>query len=187
MSVLIDSYASANQDAQDFLSSAGPDFAQIFLGNGTILSNANFWAYRSGSITGNAYAKIYAVTGTMGSTAVPTGSALATSDPVDVSTLSASYSWKNFVFSGANQIQLVAGTVYALVLEYNVVTSSAWLVWGEDQSSPTHQGNWCALQAGSWVANAAYDFCFQVFGFDRDVKLQKKRLRPRPFAPGLSR
>ncbi|MEK7112866.1 MAG: right-handed parallel beta-helix repeat-containing protein, partial [Patescibacteria group bacterium] len=90
--VTLDSYSEANKDNSYALrSSAGSarGVAQTFDVGATtsILTSAKFHLAKVGSPTGNAVAKIYALTGSSGTTGKPTGTALAVSNNFDVSTL----------------------------------------------------------------------------------------------------
>lgn len=108
---LIDTFALANGDQNIRLSSGdNQGIAQSFTGNGAKITRCVVNMRAFGTITGNIFAKIYAITGTSGSSAIPTGSALATSDAIDVSTIASGVNQNySFNFSGANQFQTVNG------------------------------------------------------------------------------
>lgn len=80
-----------------------------------------------GSPTGTAKVKIYAITGTPGTNAQPTGAALATSESIDVSNLIASAvdQYTEFHFTGADQITLSPNTYYFWLLDANSITGDA--------------------------------------------------------------
>lgn len=163
----IDKYAESNSSAS--LSSYAGYIAlyqgQSFTNTNSItLSSCKAYLTKTGSPTGSIYAYIYAHTGTYGSTGVPTGSALATSDAVDVSTLTGSQALYTFTFSGANKITLTASTYYCLVIAYNGGNSSNLINVFRDNSSSTHSGNWYySGNASSWTA-ANQDMIFYVYG-----------------------
>jgi hypothetical protein len=69
-----------------------------------------------GSPTGNVYAKLYAMSGNYGTSAAPTGSVLATSDPVDASVCTGLIA-KTFSFT--NNFVLTVGSFYVIVIEYS--------------------------------------------------------------------
>ena len=80
-------------------------------------------------------AELYACTGAPGTDGVMTGSALAVSDSVNITS---SYNdWPEFIFS--TPYELVANTSYCIAL-HPVVTSGSWSFM-TDQTSPTHPGN----------------------------------------------
>ena len=120
MSTLIDSYANANVDSncigdvnikqavQFLVSSTGYKLEKILVKMKYVVN-----APPAGNLT----LKIYASAGTPGTNAVPTGSALATSDPIDQTTITTSYVMQTFNFSGANRISLTNGAYYFFVLE----------------------------------------------------------------------
>jgi hypothetical protein len=108
-----------------------------------VLSNAKFRLSKQGSPTGTICAKIYAHSGTYGTSSVPTGTALATSADVDVSGLTTSSSWVDFGFTDANAITLSASTNYCIALEFTSTSSNAsnYVKVGIDNTSPTYLGN----------------------------------------------
>ena len=169
MSVLIDSYSETNQSGGEALGVAG-SFAvangQSFTDpDGHVLDSCQFNLRKMGSPTGNAVAKVYAHTGTWGSSGVPSGAALAVSDAVAVSTLGTSYRLVTFEFSGANRITLAAGTHYVVTVEYSAGTAGNYIIVGYDSSSPTHPGNKCYSNNGtSWMEVGGYDVPFYVYG-----------------------
>lgn len=162
---VIDSYAEANRstDINMYAANQAAKVAQSFTGNGSILGKATFYLKKAGSPTGNATAKIYAHSGTFGSTSVPTGAALATSDNFDVSTLTGSSQLIDFTFSGANKIALSNGTRYCVAIEHATGDASNRVQLAVDDSSPTHGGNIAFDDAGTWVALADTDMCFYVY------------------------
>lgn len=142
--VLEDSYTTGLDSTQTVRANFNKRFGQIFKASqGGKVEIAKFSLLKSGSPTGNAYVKIYEITGTPNSDAVPTGSALATSDAFDVSTLTGSGALKTFNFSGANQYQLTQNTWYAVEFYADDTSSDGtnYIGLGVDASSPTHQGN----------------------------------------------
>jgi hypothetical protein len=167
MATLIDSYSESNA------SSSGSSYLGTREWNGQSFSNANsanltsckFYISKSGSPTGNIYAELYAHTGTYGSTGTPTGSPLATSDAVDVSTLGKFPALQTFTFSGANQYGMVAGTKYVIVLKCGVGDASNYVIVSKDASFPTHGGNRSVSSDGTlWAAGSGQDICFYVYG-----------------------
>jgi hypothetical protein len=112
---------------------------------------------------GNAVAKLYAITGTFGTNAKPTGTALAVSDNFDVSTLTSSLALITFQFSGANRYSMVSGTNYCLTIEYGGGNASNFIRAGLDSNSPTHAGNISTLLSGTWSGFSASDLIFYVY------------------------
>lgn len=159
----ITSYAFTNQSGDVFLSStqnlqAGPTFQ----GDASKLGAVTFLLKKTGAPTGTAVAKVYALTGSWTTNSnTPTGPVLATSDPLDVATLGTSYAQVRLAFSGANQITLVNGTNYAIVLEYTGGNSTNNVGIGADSTAPTYPGFMTRFFSGSWSALAA-EACFTL-------------------------
>jgi len=176
----IDYYSESNQDtisvvvdyyANDYYyNSAG----QSFTGNGDNINSAYFFLGKNNSPTGNIYAKIYAHSGTFGTSSVPTGSALATSDAVAASSLESSLALTKFTFSGAERIKLTDGTKYVLVLDVYSANCSEinGIFFGWDWSTASHSGNACVADVlndigpANWGYFSDYDLCFYVCGIN---------------------
>jgi len=141
------------------------------LGNGTITGQAQSYAHgakaqyilkalftlkKVGSPTGTATAKVYAHTGTFGSTGTPTGAALATSDTFDVATLTTSYQSIEFYFSTA--FEALASTNYFVAIEYSGGDGSNY-VDVQGAASGASPGN-RAENTGTWAASAASDLTY---------------------------
>ena len=138
------------------------------LGNGTINGQAQSYAQgakaqyivkvffklkKVGSPTGNLTAKVYAHTGTFGSTGTPTGAALATSNNLDVATLTTSYQTIELYF--ATPYLTTASTNYFVAVEYTGGDGSNY-VDVEGAASGSSPGN-RAEDTGAWAASAATD------------------------------
>jgi hypothetical protein len=83
-----DSYSETNWDTIAIIDASDTlEAAQSFNGSGGALSGCRFYLRRYGSPTRNVTAKLYAITGTHGTDAKPTGAALATSDPVNIESI----------------------------------------------------------------------------------------------------
>ncbi|MCL4502161.1 MAG: PKD domain-containing protein [Deltaproteobacteria bacterium] len=159
--VVIDSYSETNRDDYGQLDNNMRGWGQAFTGNGASVTSAKFYLQKSGSPTGSAYAKIYAVTGTFGSSAKPAGAALATSSAVTVSTIPTSYSLVQFNFP--TPYKTTNATRYVVTVEYTGGTASNIIRVGLDLSSPTHAGNLSYNWAGTWYPYNS-DVCFYVYG-----------------------
>lgn len=184
MSVLIDSYSESNQSDQNtIINIAGylQNMGQSFTGNGGILDYVQFYAKKYGSLTGNVYAYIYAVSGVFGESNIYTGSPLAVSDAVDGSTIGVSFALQSFIFSGANKIVLANGTHYAVVAFAESTTVRTGLTLGLDNSSPTHSGNCVWHYDASYGYDAAVDLCFYVYGDSVDTPIVGNKYAIPPF------
>jgi hypothetical protein len=123
------------------------------------LSSVEFEMGIAGSPTGTVVAKLYAITGTPNSDAVPTGSALATSDTIDASNITDT--WWRFVFNGSNKYTMTQNTWYAIVLEYTGDSSNNLRVEA-DNTTPTHGGNAVKYESSAWGAQSR-DLSFAVY------------------------
>lgn len=167
MATLISSYSETNQNTTTNIYGAGnyDSAAQTFIGDGTILDSCKFYLYKGGSPTGNMTALLYAVTGTPGTGATPTGSALATSDTIDVSTLTGSYALTTFTFSGANRVTLTNSTNYFITVFYNngSGTNKVWVGAGTG-SLPGGANAARHIDTDFWYAWGGVAVCFYVYG-----------------------
>lgn len=165
--VTLDSYSEANKDGNYALrSTAGSarGVAQTFDVGATtsILTSVKFHLAKVGSPTGNAVAKIYALTGSAGTTGKPTGTALAVSNNFDVSTLTTSFVLTTLNFSGLDQITLSASTTYCVAIEYSGGNTSNYLSVGRDDSAPSHAGNASYTTDDITWTEDGTDICFYV-------------------------
>ncbi|HCR36227.1 hypothetical protein A2130_03210 [Candidatus Woesebacteria bacterium GWC2_33_12] len=163
-------HPSSNQDSTLSLrsdaggtSATGESFAA---GATKILSVARFYLKKTGSPTGNATAKIYAVTGSSGSY-TPTGTALATSENFNVANLTGSYAMNSFIFKLTNSITLTSTTNYFVVIDVSATTSSAGntIDVGYENTTPSFATGNAATYAvtGSTWTNQAYDLIFDCY------------------------
>ncbi len=157
---LIDSYSELNQDGffNIGLTINGGGQA-ITLAAGATLTSCKFNLRKVGSPTGNMVAKLYAVTGTVGTDGKPTGAPLATSANLDVSTIATNFTLYEFTFgvpyeAGAQDI--------CVVIEYGAGSAGNYIDLGVNQSPGGHAGNTCYFTT-SW-ATIAYDTCFYLYG-----------------------
>ena len=173
--VVLDSYSESNFSTYNpgiygpssgSHSIAGQTFRNV---NQCVLDTCKFYGSKTAGLTGSAYALIYAITGTLGVNAKPTGSILATSDAFDVSTI-VTYGNGNglftLTFSGANKITLSANTNYAIVLKFEGGSSGNAINLGIKYDSPTHQGNYTYLSNNNWNSADSWDCCFYVYGIE---------------------
>lgn len=172
-----DTYATGNQDTDqavgnDTVYAAG----QSFTGDGATLRTAVLWLQAVASPTGFATCKLYASTGS-DPNRTPTGSAIVTSNPVDVSGIGATYESVTFTFD--DYYVLTNATTYFMVLDYDG-DSTNYLEWGTDTSAPGHASNNFATYNGSTWSDVAADGCFTVNSGkdpdDADIIYQKETI-----------
>ena len=136
--------------------------AQSFTGTGKYIDKVTLAFSISGGTITTGNVQIYAISGTHGSSAIPIGSALATSDDVDLSVLS-SGDTADFVFS--TNFKLVSGTNYCFAFEYSG-DSSNYIYIGV-RSVDEHSGNYSFSNFdGNWTADNTKDVSFQIYGKD---------------------
>ncbi len=127
---------------------------QSFQPTGGQLAKIPQWLWKVGAPTGNAFVKIYGWDGV-----APTA-LLATSDPVDVTTLPTSLTIDTpFVFSGTNKIFLQAGQWYFASIEWTGTGGAVHYYFG-NSGNP---GSTSSLQSGVWQPYTIYDTILQVW------------------------
>jgi hypothetical protein len=139
-------YGSANQDTDVNLDGDPTRVAQTFTTGGTTgeLSRARFYLKKTGTLTGNVVAKLYATSG-----GAPTGAALATSENVLASSIGATYGWEEFEFK--DNYTLAATTTYAISVEHTG-DGSNYVSVGVDNSSPSHAGTGYHYSGAAWAS-----------------------------------
>ena len=169
MPTLIDSYSESNKNDYFSLSSLILGGAQMFTvpaGASYTLDSVKWYVSKGSGNTGTAYCRIYSITGDYGTTAKPTGSALATAT-FDVSTASTmpTFALATITFAGADRITLTPG-YYAVSLEFSGTTN---LNVGQRVTSGAHSGNLSLYNypsVGVWNGGRGNveDACFYVYG-----------------------
>jgi len=129
-------------------------YAQSFTGDGSNIGAAIVKI--AAQSAGNCYLEIYAHSGVFGTSSVPTGAALATSDIIDGSLLLEAANYK-FTFTGAQQITLTAATNYCLVLR----SAAASGVFLYANNAGAHGGN-LSRTDGTWAALDTWDMGFTI-------------------------
>jgi len=156
-------YPTANGDGTSGLKNGSNTAYAECLSVGTQLeiTSIGWFMSKTGSPTGSAYAKVYASTGTVGTDAKPTGSALYTSNALDVSTLTGSVTEKTFTFSSNPTVSV--GNV-CISIEFTGGSGSNYVNVQTDGSSPTYTtGNFSAYYS-SWTAYSTTDLTFKITG-----------------------
>lgn len=158
---LVDSYSESNQSTNGILSTVNTGYAQSFTSTGGHITSCVFYLKINNSPTGNATASLYALSGTHGTDAIPTGAALATSNALNVATLTTSFALTTLTFP--TPYRTSAGTNYIIALEYNSGNVTRELHIGFDNTSSTHGGNQSReAAAGTWTSQAG-DLVFYVY------------------------
>src|SRR3990167_6756641 len=140
MAVIVDSYSESNVNSMFGIQTAGRTAGQTFQSSAGVLASAVFYLSKTGNPIGNIRAELYATSGTFGVDENKTGSVLATSDNIDVSTLGTD-ALITFTFSGANKYSLVNGVAYVILVAADFsVNATDYYSFGIDTSSPSHNG-----------------------------------------------
>lgn len=157
--IILTQYPESNKDEDKSIGlSFGNPCGQSFQGKIAELDSVVFYLKKTGAPTGNATAKLYSHIGNFGVTSV-NGSLLATSDTIDVSTLTTSYSLVKFTFSLTQRYIMSDRVFYVIGLDCNLGDASNFVSIGRDTSTPRHFGNSCFNGA----ANAGQDVCFYLY------------------------
>ena len=157
---LIDSYSFSNYSNSDGGTNGSVlSWGEALTLSSSIISKICFYLRDTGgaSSDGTLYARIYNATGTVGSNAVPTGSYIAESNPVDSINVDGIYRKIDFTF--ATPVSLTAGDYCIAVVWSGAIGQSIAL----DNTSPTHLGNAFRQNGGSWVALGSIDVIFELY------------------------
>ena len=177
---VIDSYSESNVDDYGGVDSSNPEQGQCFTGDGSVLDSVKLYLASTESPVNMMVSRIYASTGSFGTTCVPTGPVLATSDGVDATGMTGSYTLKSFHFTGAQRVTLTNATKYVVTLYYN---HPQRIRIGTDGSSPAHGGNFNYYNTSVWTAVSGSDVAFYVYADDTPTPTPIPRT---PFASGFS-
>lgn len=163
-------HGTTHSDDYPATTSANKGAGHTFLSVGsTQLTGVIFYVAMMNNPTGNMYAYLYAKNS---GSDIPTGSALATSDAVDVSILSSSY-FRPVKFTFSTPYTLTKGTYYVVTLEWTGQTTNQQVEIGRTQAGLgyVHSRSYCYYNGGTWYASSDYDLLFkidQTVGFNVD-------------------
>ncbi len=171
---VIDNYDQINHDTDNTMYAGNNEQVgqSLTIVSQKVVKAIKHYLRKVGLPTGNAVAKLYAATGTVGSAAVPAGPVLATSNNVDVSTFN-NPNRAYFQFDFPSAYAAAAGD-YCIIVEYTGGDATNYIQAGSDSTAPTHAGNlFRANTAGSgWVADGTNDLCFEVLSGTENMTLQ---------------
>lgn len=173
MATVMDSYTEINYSGStNFLYDIGGneirEAGQSFTGNGDFIDYVDLYLQNNGSAVGSMQCYIYEHSGTYGTSSIPTGNPLSTSDIVDISTISSSIGLVRFQFPST--FQAINGTKYCLVWKVTGTTggtsSTKNILYGRDTTSPTHGGNrfYYTRFDSTWNPVSSDDVIFYVYG-----------------------
>ncbi|MCK9370836.1 hypothetical protein M0R04_13080 [Candidatus Dojkabacteria bacterium] len=147
---------------------------QAFTAYPTKISSCKFYLKKVLLPTGNAYAALYDITGTYGSSAKPTGTVLATSSLFDVSTISATdYMLESFTFSTPFSSAYKQYAI-SLVVPGKTVTATDYILIAKRPATGTngsHPGNSFVYDTvnGFVAQTGSNDVAFYVYGDDSGI------------------
>lgn len=132
--------------------------------NAQYLTRVRVKMKKVGSPTGNLNAKLYAHSGTFGTSSIPTGAVLQTSVNVDVATLTATYVEYEIAFPITAATTLLAvSTNYCIAFEHAVINGSNYVQVQGLATTGTHAGNRAQLVGVTWTATGVDDLYFKVY------------------------
>lgn len=158
-----DSYDISNKDSTEDSYGVNWNGQAILNSNTYYIAMISCYLQKSGSATGNADMVIYNCTGTPGSNGKPTGSILATSNAIDMSTVgSGSPELVSFYFATPLQVT----DDYCIILKYEGGDASNKILFGID-SSGNHSGNFTFTDDSgtTFYYNATKDAIFSIYTF----------------------
>jgi hypothetical protein len=177
MAVTITSYSETNVDAYHEINANHPSAGAAASARGMAfttpaqayyLTQVKFYLERYGDPTGNVTAQLFAATGTVGTDAKPTGSALATSANYDLATFPTDPTLLTFTF--ATPYELAASTDYCIVIvnPASGIDTSNYVNMGIDESSSSYAGNRFYYNSSAWTASSTNDYAFYVIGNSKE-------------------
>tara|TARA_R110000822_G_scaffold120633_1_gene254112 strand:- start:6884 stop:9526 length:2643 start_codon:yes stop_codon:yes gene_type:complete len=134
--------------------------AESFTGSVGTLSSIEFRGRKVGAPTGNAICYLYAHSGTLGFTSIPTGAALATSEPLAVSSLLTGIDLV-YKFNFLDEF-LLAATNYCFAIEYTAGDATNHLIVRYDATSGAPLGNKSTLAASTWTPQSGHDVVYSI-------------------------
>jgi hypothetical protein len=163
--ILVDSYGTEyySGDSEFIGASYRTIVSQSFTGKAGNLTGCKFYLSKVGNPTGNITAKLYSHSGTFGISSLP-DTLLATSDNVDITTLTGDFQDIIFNFTGAEQYLLEDDTYYCITIEYSGGNLSNFIRIQVDETTASHSGNLSRYDAfDGWVIYNTVDLIFYVY------------------------
>lgn len=153
MPTLVDSYnvgSGGNEHHVSSVQRSGESFTPSVSGN---MLNAGFYLRKTGAPTGTYVYSLYAITGTPGTTAKPTGAALAQSYSMNIASIPTSETYIEAPINGG--YPLVVGTHYFITVDFTFVSSGAGnsVRVGGDVSTSDSGANGATYSSGAWSAD----------------------------------
>ena len=168
---LVDSYSESNRSSFYTLSTTTGQIAggQSFTGNGQSLTSCKFFLSKEPGTTGKCVAKLFAHAGTFGVSGLPTGTTLATSDSIDVTTIPDNPTRVLITFAFQTPYVLTNGTNYFITAHF----AGDYVYMGSDVTASSHGGN-ASYYNSNWAYEATTDICFYVYSTVSATRATKK-------------
>lgn len=133
------------------------------------IDSVKFLLVKRNNPTGNAYAEIYTHSGVYGTSSVPTGNPLATSNAFDVTTVSGlTVTWYKFTFADSNKITL-SSLHYCVIFHYGTGGDVNNYIKLYLNTSGTHSGNGMRALSDIVWSSVVGDRQFYVYGHRTDI------------------
>lgn len=136
------------------------------------IGNVTLYLNKNGAPTANLYLYLYAVTGTYGVNATPTGAPLAISSPVNSSTIGGpAFNPHTWEFPPGQRYLCKQGTQYAIMLQApalgdpGVFNDGNYVSVQVDDTAPTHSGNTVRYSSSAWTGVSGHDTVFIIYEY----------------------
>jgi|WetSurMetagenome_2_1015567.scaffolds.fasta_scaffold08824_2 hypothetical protein len=190
MAVLVDSFTNGNYGNSFYagsISKSGETFVPNASGS---LYSAKFQFEKVGSPTGTMVFTLYNITGTPGVNAKATGTVLATSSSLDVSTISSgSLNYYELLFPAGQQYIINSGNNYCIIAEYTSTFSdgSNRIRQGGDVSGSDSGANGTYYSSSTWYSDTNTFVKFYVYATPPPQGLPGNIIRHLSVGDGMSR
>jgi len=163
MSLVIDSCTTTGTADYELYGPLIPDRCQSITGDGRSLGGVSFIIKKQGSPTGNVYAKLWTLCwGEHGISATPEGcDLLATSDPIDATTIPDTETWVTFNFASPHTLE--DGTHYIVGIEFTGGDADNHVRVDQVYGGSAHDGNFSELWDGDWDYYTDWDMNFIAY------------------------
>ena len=156
------SYINSTTDSPSFLWVG----TALTLAQETLITEAHFWLQQGAGASGTRVAELYACTGTVGTNAEPTGSALATSDASDVTTWG-SGTTTEITFTFSTPYDASAGDLCIAAHFGESGLGTTYIGWNNPNNNPDATINGFGGTSGPSWSNLAVDVPFTLIGKPR--------------------
>jgi hypothetical protein len=154
---MIDNYPTSNYAGADLGLGSLVAGGQALTLPATTITRAVFYIQNPGSLSSDVYARIYNASGTMGSSAIPSGAYLYESNSISLSTIGTSYTRITFDFTDA----VISAGNYVITIHRETLGGAQSNI--QVDSSGQHSGNTVLLNGSTWTPLATYDTIFELY------------------------